>query len=233
MKILIISDLHANQEALGALPTAYDQMWVLGDLVNYGPDPAAVVDFVREHASLVVRGNHDDAIGYGRDPQCSAPFRRMAAEMARYTLSVLDEERREYLRHLPLVAGRDVGGVRFLACHATPGHPLHEYRPADSELWKADASRSLRDVLLTGHTHFPFIRSVAGSVIANPGSVGQAKNEGGRACYAIWENGGLRLESVAYAVEETVAKLRNLPVDEVVKRQLASVLRTGVADSIG
>ena len=57
MRIFIISDLHANLEALAALPCDYDELWVLGDLVNYGPYPAATIDFVRSHASVVIRGN--------------------------------------------------------------------------------------------------------------------------------------------------------------------------------
>jgi protein phosphatase len=81
MKIVIISDLHGNLEALSALPEKYDQLWVIGDLVNYGPDPAAVVEFVRAKASVMVRGNHDHALGFGEDPRCSPAFREMAEVM--------------------------------------------------------------------------------------------------------------------------------------------------------
>jgi 3',5'-cyclic AMP phosphodiesterase CpdA len=55
MRILIVSDLHANLEAVEALPKDFDRLWVLGDLVNYGPDPKEVVEFVRENASAVIR----------------------------------------------------------------------------------------------------------------------------------------------------------------------------------
>jgi predicted phosphodiesterase len=78
MRICIISDLHANLEALRALPGGYDELWVLGDLVNYGPDPAAVIDFVRSRASLVIRGNHDHSVGFDADCGCSPRFRAMA-----------------------------------------------------------------------------------------------------------------------------------------------------------
>jgi predicted phosphodiesterase len=61
MRIVIISDIHANLEALTSLPGGFDALWVLGDLVNYGPNPAEVVEFVRSTASLVVRGNHGHA----------------------------------------------------------------------------------------------------------------------------------------------------------------------------
>ena len=53
MRVLIVSDLHANLEAIGALPSDFDRLWVLGDLVNYGPNPAEVIEFVREKAAIV------------------------------------------------------------------------------------------------------------------------------------------------------------------------------------
>jgi putative phosphoesterase len=227
LRILIASDLHANLEAVRSLPSDYDQLWILGDIVNYGPDPSEVIEFVREHASLVVRGNHDDAIGFDRDPQCSPAFRRMAEETGRFTMSVVSQQEREFLRGLPLAAGRDIDGIRFFLCHAAPGNPLHEYRSADSDLWTKDTAQKFCDVLLAGHTHVPFCRSVRARRVANPGSVGQSKHDGGRACYAIWEDGELRLESVGYAIEKTVAKLRNLPVSPEVREQLEAVLHTG------
>ena len=63
MKICIISDRHANLEALEALPDDYDELWVLGDLVNYGPDPVAIIDFVRSDASTVIRARVPFASG--------------------------------------------------------------------------------------------------------------------------------------------------------------------------
>ena len=92
MRVLIVSDLHANLEAVSALPSAYDQLWVLGDLVNYGPDPATVIRFVRDRAAIVVRGNHDHSIGFDEDPQCSQRFRAMAEA---------DPGRKAAIRHLP------------------------------------------------------------------------------------------------------------------------------------
>ncbi len=65
MRYLILSDLHSNLEALQAVLAAaegaYDQVVCCGDLVGYGPDPDPVVNWVRENAAGVVRGNHDKA----------------------------------------------------------------------------------------------------------------------------------------------------------------------------
>jgi len=67
VKIVIVSDIHANYDAWRALPEDYDELWVLGDLVNYGPQPAEVLSEVMERASFVVQGNHDHAVGYEDD----------------------------------------------------------------------------------------------------------------------------------------------------------------------
>ena len=83
------------------------------------------------------------------------------------------------------------------------------------------------DVLLVGHTHLPFILDVGRQRVANPGSVGQPKQGVAEACYAVWEDGVLSLKSSPYAVEETVRKLLDLPIDMRIGRQLAAVLVHG------
>jgi protein phosphatase len=229
MRALIVSDLHGNLEAIQALPRDYDELWVLGDLVNYGPNPREAIDFVRANASLVVRGNHDHAVGWDVDPQCSARFRSMAEEMRRFTALAVTEADREFLRALPVRVERRLGDVRFLACHATPGDPLYRYLGPGSPSWEEELRRRPVDVLLVGHTHRPFRDSWDAGMVVNPGSVGQPKNGVPKACYAIWTDGQVRLESVEYDFEETIAKIRSLPVAEVVKEELALVLRAGSA----
>jgi protein phosphatase len=227
VRILIVSDLHANLEAVRGLPESYDELWVLGDLVNYGPNPCEVIEFVKVHASLVVRGNHDHSAGYDKDPKCSQRFRCMAEETGRYTRAVITKDQRDFLRSLPLTAERTVEGVRFSLCHAAPADPLYEYRAPNSPLWDAELARASADVLLVGHTHLPFRRQLGRRMVANPGSAGQPKHGAPRACYAIWDNGELRLESAEYAVEETVGKIRTLPVSPEVEADLIAVLEAG------
>ncbi len=110
MRIAIISDIHGNLEALKAVTLPCDELWVLGDLVNDGPNPCEVVEFVRRNASLVVRGNHDHAIGFGVDSRCSAAFREMARAMQVYSESVLNDGQKAFLRELPLTAQLTVIG---------------------------------------------------------------------------------------------------------------------------
>jgi putative phosphoesterase len=224
MKILVVSDLHANLDAWNALTEEADELWVLGDLVNYGPEPGAVVEAVRARASVVVRGNHDHAMGYGEDPRCSARFREMAAEVGRYTAGVLTEEQKQYLRDLPLRAERVVDGVRFVLCHAVPSDPLYPYCLPDSPRWQQEIHSVEADVLLAGHTHIPFVREFADRTVVNPGSLGQPKTGSPEACYAVWEDGRLLLKTYPYPVERTMAKIRLLPIDARVKDALTAVL---------
>lgn len=226
MKIAIISDIHGNLEALSALKEPYDELWVLGDLVNYGPDPRAVVDFVRERAALVVRGNHDDAVAFHSDPRCSAPYRAMAKETMEYTYSVLSPDQIEYLEGLPLHASRTVDGTKFMLCHATPSDPLYQYLPAHSLDWEREIDGVDADVLLVGHTHVPFVESVGLSLVLNPGSLGQPKTGSTKACYAIWEDGAV-LRAVDYDMGLTLRKIGQMPVSNQVKEGLKAVLRSG------
>ena len=155
VRIPIISDLHGNAEALNALTESYDELWVLGDLVNYGPEPGEIVRRVRQHATAVVRGNHDHAVGYDVDPRCSPPFRAMAEATRQLALKTLTDDDKQYLRELPLTASIAREGHRFFLCHATPMDPLLAYCPPGSPSWIDEAASVDADVILVGHTHLP------------------------------------------------------------------------------
>jgi putative phosphoesterase len=226
VRIVIISDIHGNAEALSTLPEEYDELWVLGDLVNYGPEPGAVVDFVRSHATVAVRGNHDDAVGFNRDPRCSPPYRQMAKETLDFTRSVLSRDQIDYLASLPLTAQRAVGGTKVLLCHAAPSDPLYKYVQANSPLWEQEMKLVAADVLMVGHTHTPFVQTVGRQTVVNPGSLGQPKTGNTKACYAIWEDGAI-LQSVAYELDKTLGKVDQMPVSPRVRDDLKAVLLSG------
>ena len=228
MKICIISDLHANFEALSALPLEYDELWVLGNLVNYGPNPAETIDFVRSHASITIRGNHDHSVGFDADCGCSPRFRAMAEATRDYTCSVLSALDKQFLRDLPTHAYREIDGNSFFLCHATPSDFLYEYRPPDSPLWeRSEEASSGARIVLVGHTHMQFARRFGGRMVINPGSLGQPKSGDSRARFAVWQDGQIELRAFEYPVETTVRKIQSLPLAEEIKVDLARVLRTG------
>lgn len=232
MKIVIVSDIHGNYEALRALPELRcDELWVLGDLVNYGPQPQEVIKWTQTHADEVVRGNHDHAVGYLTDPRCSARFREMARWMQNFAIEKLAIPERIYLRQLPLFKQLRRGRTRFYLCHAVPSDPLYPYCQRDADRWIIETTHLETDVLLVGHTHIPFVRQIEQCTVVNPGSLGQPKHGKPEACYAVWENGTIELRSFTYPVEKCVRLIERLDVPEPVKRDLTEVLRTGAPPS--
>jgi putative phosphoesterase len=229
VRIAIISDIHGNLEALTSLREEYDELWVLGDLVNYGPNPAEVVEFVRAEADLAIRGNHDHAIGFGVDPHCSPPYREMARAMGEYTSGVLSDSQKQFLRDLPIKAEREVHGKTVSLCHAMPSDPLFGYCPPESDNWISEVELAGAEMLFVGHTHLQFTRRVGDQEVVNPGSVGQSKIGRAVACYAIWDGGPVELKTVEYPFESTIRKIEALSIPAIVKTDLANVLRTGGA----
>ena len=157
---------------------SYDELWVLGDIVNYGPEPGKALETVRATASVVVQGNHDHAVGHCDDSRWSARFREVAEATRRFTSSQLSSSQKAYLRSLPLKAQVEREGVRFYLTHATPSDPHYGRIRGNWDDWVAELERIDADVLLVGHSHVPFIRRIEGKVIVNPGSVGQPRSGG-------------------------------------------------------
>ncbi|MGA2984475.1 MAG: metallophosphoesterase family protein [Terriglobia bacterium] len=227
MRILIVSDIHGNFDALAALQETYDELWVLGDLVNYGPDPAAVIDFVSSKAAVAVCGNHDYSIGYNQDPRCSARFREMAEATRGYTNSALSMKHKHFLRHLASLVQTVRDGTRFYICHAVPSDPLFGYCPAGSPRWLSEVEGLSADIVLVGHTHVPSVQTFGPRRVVNPGSLGQPKTGSPQARYAIWEDGKIELKSYSYPVEPAVAKVQALPIQDTLRDELSAILRTG------
>ncbi len=225
MRFLILSDIHANVDALdtvlAAAPrTTWDRVLVLGDLVGYGAEPNAVIERVIALDPLaVIRGNHDKAACRLAD---ASDFNHVARTAALWTAQTLTPENRMYLERLP--PGPRTIDDSLEICHGSPFDEDHYvFDPHD-------ASRALdaasRPVCLFGHTHLPIIyrrdkTGAAGFVphmddeelqvpfdaearyLVNPGSVGQPRDGDPRAAFAIYD-GDLRvltLRRVPYPVE--------------------------------
>src|SRR4029453_9804664 len=156
VRYLVISDIHANLEALEAVLASipadrYDRVLVLGDLVGYGADPNAVIDRVRGLNPLsVIRGNHDKA-ACGLDDGSS--FNQVARFAAGWTGDALTADNRQYLRDLP--AGPVVIDERIEICHGAPFDEDHYIFDADDAVRALDAAS--HPLCLFGHTHLPVV----------------------------------------------------------------------------
>jgi putative phosphoesterase len=225
MKVLIVSDIHANWPALSAVVAAesYDHLICLGDIVDYGPHPHPCLAYIRQHADWTIRGNHDNALGFGVDCGCRGDFRELSVSTRAWHRTLVQEDDLAFLRNLPLHQQVTIDGYRFYLGHAAPHDDLFTYlTPATLP---AAVVGVAADFLLLGHTHVPRHQQVGTLIVVNPGSVGLPRDSGGKANYAIYEQGVITLKQVAYDVEATIADLRHGPLSTAVMERLAALLR--------
>jgi predicted phosphodiesterase len=238
MKALILSDIHGNIDALRAVeaeslrgPRSFDEIWVLGDLVDYGAAPADVIAWVRRHATRVVRGNHDHAAGTGDDCRSAPLYRDLAVATREYFRSRLAVADLSYLASLPLQSKAMIDPDRqAVLVHASPRDPLFGYIPTDSpdDAWRAAlAPAGPPAFVFVGHTHDQFVRRIDWTVLVNPGSVGMPKDGDPRSAYAVVEDGRVDLRRVPYDTERAAARIAALPLTGDRRDRLTGLIRHG------
>jgi diadenosine tetraphosphatase ApaH/serine/threonine PP2A family protein phosphatase len=246
MRYLVLTDIHANLEALetclaDARERRFDRTLVLGDIVGYGADPNAVVERVQElEPAAVVRGNHDK-VACGIEQ--ADGFNVVARSAAVWTFDTLTPAHRAWLAALPQGPLRIDPLIEI--CH---GSPVGEDAYIFDEL---DALRALkasqRPLCLFGHTHYPVtftlsaqtveISDVTGhspasevwltlqdevKYLVNPGAVGQPRDGDPRAAYAIVDSDRRHVElfRLVYPVAEAQAKVMKAGLPEVLAQRL-------------
>lgn len=204
MRILVMSDIHANYTALEAVlkdAGEVDETWCLGDLVGYGPDPNAVVEEVLEIKNLTcLMGNHDVAL-IGR--MSLETFNGDAKRSLEYHEKVLSASNRDFIKTLP--SKTKVRGEATMA-HGSPRDPLWEYI-LNATTASLNFDHFDTPWCFVGHSHIQSVFSlnlenerVTASqtqpdvtlqlqprLILNPGSVGQPRDRDPRAAYAIYD----------------------------------------------
>ncbi|MGE0812063.1 MAG: metallophosphoesterase [Vicinamibacterales bacterium] len=243
MRYLVLSDIHANLEALEevldlARSVPHDRVLVLGDLVGYGADPNAVVDRIRDLSPFaVIRGNHDK-VGAGLEP--SDAFNTVARAAIRWTYEALSDDNRDWLAELP--SGPVVVDDLLEICHGTPfDEDMYVFDDTDVLRSMQAASRRL---CLFGHTHVqvgyrlaeqsltletadqrrPLTVAIGpGHYLINPGSVGQPRDGDPRAGFAVYDADAPAVEiyRTPYRIEGAQAKIRAAGLPEALAQRLA------------
>jgi len=158
MRYAIFSDIHANLEALEAVLAKIDelaqeepieQIWFLGDLVGYGPDPNECIARLRERTDVIIAGNHDWAAVGKIDLEDFSAAARISAE---WTAEHLTEEHRTFLTNLP--ERLEIGECTLV--HGSPYGPLWEYLTSEVLAERSFQYFNSR-FCLVGHTHVPVI----------------------------------------------------------------------------
>jgi len=227
MRILVVSDIHANWAALSAINEPFEVCLCLGDLVDYGPDPAPCVRWAMTHATYAIRGNHDHGVAQGIPVSGTTGFRYLTQVSRPSMWEALGLEERRYLLQLPVTQRVTLGGKRYLMVHATPRDPLDEYLLRDPQTWAKRLQNVDVDVVCVGHTHIQFNFQVNGVVVLNPGSVGLPRDGDPRAAFAIIDDNKIEMKRREYPVEETIARVEAMPWPRRGKEMMEHVLRSG------
>ena len=233
MKRAIISDIHSNLEAFEAVlkdidGLNVDEIYCLGDLVGYGPNPIEVTDLAMKRVKVCLLGNHDQATLF--DPE---GFNAGAEQAIYWTREQLENsgdakasKRWDFLGELPRQRRED----DYLFVHGSPRNPLNEYVFQEDVYDEKKMERLFAVVpkyCFQGHTHVPGVFTEAreflvpndidhtytlgnGKTMINVGSVGQPRDRDPRACYVILEGNVVTFRRVEYDFEKTIAKIESI-----------------------
>ncbi len=185
MKLLIISDLHANIDALKAVwekESDSDVVLCVGDVVDWGFYPHETIAWLRERDAVVVYGNHDHEFLRQYDSGVREPQGKETTYMS-HCINHTTEEDVAWLRSLPEIAVVEYDGITYCLKHSVVLHErkstiqqyLGEYRsiPAFGELWKqlVGSDDQAQKRIVIGHSHICFmLRAYANEMYINPGS---------------------------------------------------------------
>jgi predicted phosphodiesterase len=250
MRALILSDIHANIDALDAVLAAappYDVVWNLGDLVGYGAAPSAVMQRARQMGTVFVRGNHDRACCGLIDTR---DFNPIALAAVQWTQRQLTEDSKRWLREVPR------GPIRPHDAHVSCVHGSlldeDQYVLSTRDAWQQLAQEHTR-LTFFGHTHvqggfamsaegewFPLKPAYSEDTVAesyqldlrasatyliNPGSIGQPRDGDWRAAFAVYDEAAQQIifHRVPYDVRLAQMRIQRAGLPEV----LGSRLRVG------
>ena len=228
MKIAILADIHGNFEALKAVsddmvPFAVDRVVCLGDNVGYGPDPDAVVTFIRKKGYESVLGNHEFAF---KDQRGRRWLNFQAAENNKRTGELLSQENLEYSCNLPLSLQYENGYF----VHGFPKDSVFRYlqKQNDARVMQLFEERD-ELIFFVGHSHeLQIVFEEGGTIvrsdlkkekvrlkpdkkyIVNCGSVGQPRDGNKNAKYVLWDSEASEIEvrSVPYNAQTTIDKIK-------------------------
>ncbi len=228
MRILILSDIHANLVALNAVIADagnFERLWCLGDVVGYGPAPNECIERLRSYDLLCLAGNHDWAVMDKLDLEEFNPDARRAALWTRNQLSVPSLE---WLQALPERVPTQL--EEFTLTHGSPRYPIWEY-VLTAAVARINFEYFDTPVCLMGHTHQPVVfrfdadkQTISAEpllensplvlgperLMINPGSVGQPRDGDPRASFALLDTDAMTLthRRVEYDIQATQAKMK-------------------------
>ena len=212
MKVAILADIHANIHALNAVlvdcqEEAVEHFIVAGDLVGYYYWPKPVVQrLMHDPRFNSIRGNHEDNLAKTLETAAAAEqYSQKYGSSYDVCRETLCDKELQWLMRLPTSAELKLGDVHFSVHHGSPA-ATDEYIYPDAPAEVLARCHLSPDFTVLGHTHYPFIHCLDGRILLNPGSVGQPRDIGGQASYALINlaNRAVRFKRVPFDVTPVV-----------------------------
>ena len=232
MKIAVLADIHGNAGALRAAlvearKRGVEHLIVLGDLIGYYYAASDVLEQLREWPFVAIRGNHERMLAEAlKNDGAMQTYRERYGSALDLAAATLEPQDIDWLIGLPDRTSVQLGGMALELCHGSPRDP-DEYVYPDAKAAVLEACRVAEaDFVLMGHTHYPMLATGERPLLLNPGSVGQARDRGGFACWCRIDT-----DTRVVVLERTPYDTRAL-VDEARQRDghlpyLADVLERG------
>lgn len=230
MKIALLADIHSNLEALKSVLADIKKQNIKkilnsGDIVGYNCSPNEVIELIKKEKILSVRGNHDaTSINLKKDFRLFNEYARAALV---WTHQHLSTESKKFLNSLDEIGEGRLANKNVVIIHGSSTNHLWDYvfpDTADSILLSS-LNKSKADILVLGHTHFPFAKNLGNRLVINPGSVGQPRNNQNNANYAVLDLETLKVElkKIPYNIDSEAQKI----ISEKLPRYLADRLYVG------
>lgn len=224
-KVAFISDIHSNFPALKAVledieKRDIDNIFCLGDITGYHTMPNETISLIKERDILCIKGNHDNDILNKKFNPKKTP------DIFSWTWNELTDENRSFLSSLPEQMKLEIDGHLLLLCHASP-ESIEEYCYEGTEYSEKMANSIEEDILICGHTHYPYLRQYGEKTLINTGSIGKPKIGRPNATWIemIFDDKSIdcEIKEISYPFEVIAAH-----VEERGFIKYAEVLRTGI-----
>ncbi|MEQ8217967.1 MAG: metallophosphoesterase family protein [Arenibacter sp.] len=232
MKIAVISDIHGNYDALVAVlkkakKEKVEHLLILGDIVGYYYHPDKILELFSEWSFDMIKGNHENILeDLIANPSLGEIIRLKYGSGHNEAINKLTKQQLAFLRSLSETKSVQFDEVSILMCHGSPwSNDFYIYPDCENEtILKCDSKE--HDFVLIGHSHYAFAIKNANSILINPGSVGQSRQIGGKASWAIINtvNGCFQLLTTDYNVEKLLKEVEEIDADikylaEILKRK--------------
>lgn len=215
MKILLISDIHANYPALQAVakyapPADFDLICNCGDTTVYAPFPNETIQWLKRHKAISILGNTDRKIlKLAKGKQLKKPNKPDKRIMYSSTFDALSKSSLNYLKSLHKRNIFHVSGVKVGLFHGSP-EDTDEFlfNTTSDDRFRALAKKAKQDIICVGHSHTPFHKQFEGIHFINPGSAGRMFDANPAASFAILEIKKEKITVSHYRVPWKIKKMK-------------------------